>query len=186
MIKVGSYLPVYGGWLPSSGSGKAKAKGIFKYKGKEKLPTYDYVKKVSLRTEKIGLDSLWIPDHMLNPIKDKQAPSPEAGTLATAIAEVTRRVIIVHTTLCEAFRFPAVLAKEAKNNLARITGGHMKVLDRTLDTGLVGSPETVALKIKNLEMIGINNVLLQLTPTLAELRNVKKVLNILRNIDHGL
>ncbi len=57
------------------------------------------------------------------------------------------------------------------------------MLDRTLDTGLVGSPETVAQKIRQLESIGINHVLLQLTPALTELQNVKKVLDVLRKVD---
>ncbi len=69
---------------------------------------------------------------------------------------------------------------DAKRYVTQITGGRMDGLDRTLDTGLVGASETVARKIKQLENIGINHVLLQLTPTLPELQNVKKVLNILR------
>jgi FMNH2-dependent dimethyl sulfone monooxygenase len=293
----------------------------------EEQPTYAYVKRVALEAEKIGVDSLWIPDHMLNPIKGERAPSLEAWTLATAIAEATEKVIIAHTTLCEAFRYPAVLAKqaatlneisngrfwlsigagwfkreyeayglpfyehdervarageaikiikrlwqedsvtfngkyysitngvlepkpepkppvwyagvseasrnlvaeladgwlmrgcnleEAKKNIAdmqqrlkrkgrveiefaipaltfirdtddearkymeRLTGGRKNVLDRTLDTGLIGSPETVAEKIRQLESIGIDHVLLQLTPTLKELQYVKDVLDILR------
>lgn len=65
----------------------------------------------------------------------------------------------------------------------RITGGNKDVLYRTLDTGLVGSPETVVQKIKQLESISINHVLLQFTPTLRELQKVKKVLNVFRKID---
>ncbi len=327
MIKIGIYLPVYGGWFPSRGSGKAQADGAYTIGEEEKPPTYTYVKQVALEAEKIGIDSLWIPDHMLNPIKGERAPSLEAWTLATAIAEATERVIIAHTTLCEAFRHPAVLAKqvttlneisngrfwlsigagwfkreyeayglpfyehdervarareaiqiikrlweednvtfngkyysitssilepkpdpkppiwyagvseasrnlvaeevdgwlmrgcsleEAKRNISdmkerlkrkergtiefaipgltfirdtdeearkyveQVTGGRKNVLDRTLDTGLVGSPETVAKKIKQLENIGMNHVLLQLTPTLTELQNVKELIDILR------
>jgi FMNH2-dependent dimethyl sulfone monooxygenase len=263
---------------------------------------------------------------MLNPIKGEQAPSLEAWTLAVAIAEATKKVIIVHTTLCEAFRYPAILAKqvatlqeisnsrfwlsigagwfkreyeayglpyyrhderverageaikiikrlwsedyvtfkgkyysinngllvpkpdliptvwyagmsessrnlvakemdgwlmggcsleEAKKNIvdmkerlkmegrsklkyaipgltfirdtdedaekyvSQITGGRKEILDRTLDTGLIGSPQTVANKIKQLEGIGINLVLLQISPTLKELQNVKKIIDIL-------
>lgn len=326
-IKVGMYLPIYGGWFPSRGSGMAGAKGTYSEGEGERLPTYNYVKQVALAAEKMGLDSLWIPDHMLNPIKANQAPSLESWTLATAIAEATERVIIAQTTLCEAFRYPAVLAKqaatlheisnnrfwlslgagwfkreyeayglpfyehdkrverakeaiqiikrlwkedrvsfsgkhyslskgslaakpdpippiwyagmseasrnlvaeevdgwlmhgcnleeaeknvadmqerlkrkgrnkiefsipgltfirdtdeEAKRHLEQITGGNKSVLDRTLDTGLVGSPETVAQRIKQLESIGINHILLQLTPALKELKNVKKVLDILK------
>lgn len=329
MIKVGIYLPVYGGWLPIRGNGKAQVGGTYSI-GEEELPSYGYVKQVALEAEKIGIDSLWIPDHMLNPIKGDTAPSLESWTVATAIAEATEKVIIAHTTLCEAFRYPAILAKqaatlneisngrfwlsigagwfkkeydsyglpfyehddridraketiqiikrlweddnvtfngkyysisngflepkpnprppiwyagmseasrnlvaekadgwlmkgcnlekaqkniadmkkrlkkegrnkikfaipgltfirgtdeEAKKYVKQITGGSKGVLDHTMDTGLVGSPETVAQKIKQLESIGINHVLLQLTPTLRELQKVKKVLNVLGKID---
>ena len=318
MIKVGMYLPVYGGWFHHLMGEE------------EKLPTYGYVKQAALKAEKIGIYSLWIPDHMLNPIKGDRAPSLEAWTLATAIAEATERVIIVNTTLCEAFRYPAVLAKqvttlsdissgrfwlsigagwfkqeyeayglpfyehdervdrtkeaiqiikrlweedsvtfsgkyystrnsilepkpdpmppiwyagvseasrnlvaeeadgwlmrecsfeeaqknitdmrerlkkkgrgkiefaipgltfirdtdeEAKKYVEQITGGSKDVAGGALEAGLVGSPETVGQKIKQLESIGINHVLLQLTPTLTELQNVKKVLDVLRKID---
>jgi FMNH2-dependent dimethyl sulfone monooxygenase len=326
-VKIGIYLPVYGGWLPVKKSGKAAADGAY-YRGEsEETPTYQYVKKVALKAEEIGVDSLWIPDHMLNPIKGESAPSLEAWTLATAIAEATERVTIAHTTLCEAFRYPAVLAKmaatlaeisegrfwlsigagwyrreyeayglpfyehdqrverageaieiikklwredrvtfrgnyysitdcilepklepvppvwyagfseasrriiaekadswlmrgcsveEAKSSvedmlrrleekgkqqdfefaipaltfiresdeeaieyMKEITGGRKNVLDRTLDTGLIGSPETIAEKIERFEEIGMNHVLLQLTPTLKELKNVQKLLEVL-------
>lgn len=308
------YLPVYGGWFRN-------------LVGDDEQPTYAYVKKVAVEAEKIGTDSLWIADHLLNPRKDENAPSLEAWTLATAIAEATKKVNISHTTLCEAFRYPAVLAKqaatlseisngrfwlsigagwfkreyeaygllfhdhddrvnrareaiqiikrlwkednvtfkgkyysisdgvlepkpdptppiwyagvseasrnlvseevdgwlmngcsleearkniadmnerlkvkqrakidfaipamtfvrdtdeEAEKELTELTKGDKSVLNRTLDTGLVGSPETVAQKIRELEKIGMNHVLLQPTHTLTELRNVKKILDHLR------
>lgn len=326
MVKIGLYLPVYGGWLPSRDSSRAQIDGMYFVDENEEPPTYEYVKQVAIEAEKIGIHSLWIPDHMLNPIKGEQAPSLEAWTLAVAIAEATKKVIIVHTTLCEAFRYPAILAKqvatlqeisggrfwlsigagwfkreyeayglpyyrhderverageaikiikrlwsedyvtfkgkyysinngllvpkpdpippvwyagmsevsrnlvaeemdgwlmggcsleEAKENIAnmrerlkkkgksdldyaipgltfirdtdedaekyvkQITGGRKEILDRTLDTGLIGSPQTVANKIKQLEQVGINYVLLQISPTLKELQNVKKIIDIL-------
>ena len=42
--------------------------------------------------------------------------------MATALAEATDKVIIAHTTLCGAFRYPAVLAKQGAT-LADISGG---------------------------------------------------------------
>ncbi len=327
MVKIGLYLPVYGGWFPSRKSAKAEVDGVYFEREDERPPTYEYNRQVALEAEKIGIDSLWIPDHLLNPIKGENAPSLEAFTLAVAIAEVTEKVVIAHTTLCEAFRYPAVLAKqaatlaeiskgrfwlslgacwfkrefeayglpfyghddrverageairiikrlwtendvtfrgrfysiengvlepkpdprppiwyagvseasrdlvaeevdgwlmrgcsveeakrnvedmykrldrvgrdkiefaipgmtfirntddEAKKYLESIAGGRRGVLDRTLDTGLVGSPETVARKIEQLEEAGIDHVLLQLTPTLAELPYVEKILEVLR------
>ncbi len=323
MIKIGLYLPVFGGWFRIRGSGDGDSTSL---RENEHPPTYKYVKTVALEAEKIGIHSLWIPDHMLNPIKGEKSPSLEAWTLAVGIAEATSRVIISHTTLCEAFRYPAVLAKQAvtlceisgnrfwlsigagwfkreyeayglpfyphddrvqrafeailiikklfaedrvsfsgryysikdgmlepkpdpippmwyagmseafRNLVAKLadgwlmrgcsidearryvrdmnrrlekegrrdleiaipgmafirdgdeeavehlhwlTGGEKSLLDRTFDTGLVGSPETVADKIRRLEEIGISHVLLQLTPTLEELENVKKVLHLL-------
>ena len=122
MVRIGLYLPVYGGWLPQSGSAKALESGVSFDGDGEHPPTYAYVKRVAVKAEEIGVDSLWIPDHMLNPIKGEKAPSLEAWTLATALAEATDKVIIAHTTLCEAFRYPAVLAKQGAT-LADISGG---------------------------------------------------------------
>jgi len=326
MVKIGLYLPVYGGWLPRRGSAKALESGVtFQGEG-EHFPTYKYLRELALKAQEIGVDSLWIPDHLLNPIKGERAPSLEAWTLATALAEATDRVTIAHTTLCEAFRYPAVLAKqgallaeisqgrfllslgagwfkreyqayglpffsheerierareamtiirrlweeeevtfqgqfysvekgvlepkpsprpsiwyagmshpsrelvadlaegwlmaggtleevevnivdmmerlerrgrdkidfavpglsfirdsdaEAEELVERLTGGNRKILDRTLDTGLVGSPNTVAQKVRALAGKGADHVLFQLTPTLEELTRVEEVLRIL-------
>jgi FMNH2-dependent dimethyl sulfone monooxygenase len=100
-LKIGIYLPIYGGWYPNQ------------VQEEEKLPSFEYVKQVAQEAERIGIDSLWIPDHLLNPIKGEDAPSLEAWTLATAVLEATEKVYVAHTTLCEAFRYPAVLAKSA-------------------------------------------------------------------------
>ena len=99
MLRIGLYLPVFGGW--------------FRIDEKEKAPSYGYMKEIAEEAERIGIDSLWIPDHLLNPMKGDRAPTLEAWTLAAAIAEATENVIISHAVLCEAFRFPAVLAKQA-------------------------------------------------------------------------
>ena len=323
MVKLGVWLPVFGGWLPSRGSNMAQDVGTYATgEEEEKSPTYGYIKQVALEAERIGVDSLWIPDHMLNRIKGDRTPCIESWTLATAIAEVTERVVIAHTTLNEASRYPAVLAKQAtalneisngrfwlsigagsfkrefaayglpfhkhddrvaraqetiqiikrlwevdgvnfsgeyysisngilepkpeprlpiwyaggseasrdlvaeevdgwlmggcsleraqkniidmgerlkkkgrnkiefaipgltvirdtdeaaKKYVEQITGGSKDLLENTLDTGWVGSPETIAQKIKQLESVGINHVLLQLSPTLRELQQVEKV-----------
>ena len=327
MVKVGLYLPVYGGWLPRKDSAKAKASGVSFEEEGEHPPTYAYVREVALKAEEIGVDSLWIPDHLLNPIKGERAPCLEAWTLAVALAEATSRITIAHTTLCEAFRYPGVLAKqgallaeisrgrfilslgagwfrreyqayglpflshderierareamtlvrrlweeeevafhgrfysvdrgilepkplprpplwyagmshpsrelvadmaegwlmaggtledvernildmegrlekrgrdridmavpglafiratdrEAEGLVERVTGGNRKVLDRTLDTGLVGSPRTVAQKVLALADKGAHHVLFQLTPTLEEMDYLKEVVDLVK------
>ena len=327
MVKLGVWLPVFGGWLPRRGSNMAEDVGTYSTgEEEEKPPTYGYIKQVALEAERIGIDSLWIPDHMLNRIKGDRAPCLESWTLATAIAEATERVVIVHTTLNEASRYPAVLAKQAatlheisngrfwlsigagsfkrefaacglpfhkhddrvaraketiriikklwgedgvnfsgkyysisngilepkpeprppiwyaggsevsrnlvaeevdgwlmggcsleraqkniadmgerlekkgrskiefaihgltvirdtdeaaKKYVEQITGGSKDLLESTLNTGWIGSPETVAQKIKQLESIGINHALLQLSPTLRELQQVERILHLL-------
>ena len=82
--RLGLYLPVYGGWLRRAAE-------------HEDPPTYDYVRRVALRAEEMGLHSLWIPDHLLNPIKGAAAPSLEAWTLAAAVAASTTNVVVAHT-----------------------------------------------------------------------------------------
>ncbi|GAJ04395.1 unnamed protein product [marine sediment metagenome] len=45
MIKIGMYLPVYGGWLPIPESGRAQGdQTYFIGEEEEKPPTYSYVK----------------------------------------------------------------------------------------------------------------------------------------------
>lgn len=109
-MKFGIFLPTFGGWFRKSASEQ------------ERQPSYDYVKKVAIKAEEIGIDSLWIPDHLLNPPKGEEAPCLEAWTVASTIAEVTEKVDISHTTICEGFRYPAVLAKQA-STLQEISEG---------------------------------------------------------------
>jgi FMNH2-dependent dimethyl sulfone monooxygenase len=99
MMKFGVYLPIYSGWWRGCTED-------------EKAPEYTYVREAALKAERIGLDFLWIPDHLLNPIKGESAPSLEAWTLAAALSEATSKIHVAHTCICEGFRHPAVLAKQ--------------------------------------------------------------------------
>jgi FMNH2-dependent dimethyl sulfone monooxygenase len=97
-VKLGVYIPVYGGWL----------RGI---DNEDNDPSYDYAEKCALMAEEMGIQSIWVADHMLNPIKGASSGSLEAWTLLTALAAKTKKVELFHTTLCQGFRYPAVLAK---------------------------------------------------------------------------
>lgn len=99
-IKFGIWLPIYGGWLIGASP-------------EEPEISYSYVKKVAQEAEKIGYDSLWVADHLLNPRKGEQFGALEAWTTITAIATETRHIKLGHAVLCQAFRYPAVLAKMA-------------------------------------------------------------------------
>ena len=62
---------------------------------------------------------------MLNPIKGEREPSLEAWTTLTAITALTRKIEVFHTTLCQGFRYPAVLAKMAAT-LDDVSGGRFR------------------------------------------------------------
>lgn len=96
--KLGVYIPVYGGWL----------RGVDE---DERAPSFNYAAETAVKAEEMGIHSIWVPDHMLNPIKGERAKSLEAWTTLTGLAAVTSQVELFHTTLCQAFRYPAVLAK---------------------------------------------------------------------------
>lgn len=110
--KLGIYLPVYGGWVRNAPLEETEV-------------THEYCKKVALRAEKIGIDSLWVPDHLLNPIKGESAKSLEAWTTLTAIASVTEKIELFHTCLCQGFRYPSVLAKMCAS-IAEISKGRFR------------------------------------------------------------
>jgi FMNH2-dependent dimethyl sulfone monooxygenase len=99
-MKIGVWLPIYGGWLINAPI-------------EEPEISYNYVKKVAIEAENLGYDSLWIADHMLNPRKGEQMSALEAWTTLTAVATCTRKVKLGHAVLCQAFRYPAILAKMA-------------------------------------------------------------------------
>lgn len=102
-------MPTFGGWISSA-------------ELEETEITYANVKSAALVAEKIGLDSIWVADHLLNPLKGEQEKCLEAWTTLTALGTETTSVKIAHTTLCQGFRYPAVLAKMA-TTLMEITKG---------------------------------------------------------------
>jgi FMNH2-dependent dimethyl sulfone monooxygenase len=95
--RLGIYIPLYGGWIRGAPP--------------EEEVTYANAKKAALAAEEAGIHSLWVADHLLNPIKGQNQPSLEAWTTLTGLAAVTKRVELFHTTICQGFRYPAVLAK---------------------------------------------------------------------------
>jgi alkanesulfonate monooxygenase SsuD/methylene tetrahydromethanopterin reductase-like flavin-dependent oxidoreductase (luciferase family) len=77
------------------------------------------------RCEELGIDSLWLYDHLYGPgVPDY--PSLEAWTLATALLTNTERIQVGHMVLCNQFRHPAVLAKMA-TTLDQISAGRLQL-----------------------------------------------------------
>jgi alkanesulfonate monooxygenase SsuD/methylene tetrahydromethanopterin reductase-like flavin-dependent oxidoreductase (luciferase family) len=87
--------------------------------------TYSEILHRAQRCDELGIDSLWLYDHLYGPgVPDY--PSMEAWTLATALLSSTERIQVGHMVLCNQFRHPVVLAKMA-TTLDQISGGRLQL-----------------------------------------------------------
>lgn len=77
------------------------------------------------RCEELGIDSLWLYDHLYGPGMPDY-PSMEAWTLATALLSRTDTLRVGHMVLCNQFRHPVTLAKMAAT-LDQISGGRLSL-----------------------------------------------------------
>jgi FMNH2-dependent dimethyl sulfone monooxygenase len=105
-------MPVFGGWLRN-------------VEDEQMEPTWEYVKKLAIRSEEIGFDLALIAELNLNDIKGEQAPSLDAWSTAAALAAVTSKqelMIAVRPT----FHNPALLAKQAAN-IDHISNGRLSL-----------------------------------------------------------
>ena len=108
----GYWLPVFGGWLRN-------------IEDENMDPTWDYVKKLAIRSEDIGFNLALIAELYLNDIKGEEGPSLDAWSTAAALAAVTHKqelMVAVRPT----FHNPAQLAKQAAN-IDHISGGRISL-----------------------------------------------------------
>lgn len=111
-MEYGYWLPVFGGWLRN-----------VEDEGME--PTWDYAKKLAIRSEEIGFSLALIAELYLNDIKGEDAPSLDAWSTAAALAAVTSKqelMVAVRPT----FHNPAQLAKQAAN-IDHISNGRLSL-----------------------------------------------------------
>ena len=87
--------------------------------------TYEQILHRAQRCDELGIDSLWLYDHLYGP-GAPDYPSMEAWTLATALLSRTERIHVGHMVLCNQFRHPAVLAKMA-TTLDQISEGRLQL-----------------------------------------------------------
>jgi alkanesulfonate monooxygenase SsuD/methylene tetrahydromethanopterin reductase-like flavin-dependent oxidoreductase (luciferase family) len=67
----------------------------------------------AIHAEEIGLDSLWICDHLLSRAEDGDVAIHESWTIVSALAASTARIELGQLVMCMTFRNPALLAKMA-------------------------------------------------------------------------
>ena len=91
----------------------------------ERLVRWDELRRMAQAAETVGLDSVWVGDHLLYRSADGPPRGPwEAWSLLAALAAVTRRVEIGPLVACLNFHNPAVLAKAAAT-VDDISGGRL-------------------------------------------------------------
>src|ERR1700692_2930694 len=98
-MRYGFWLPVFGGWLRNVDDEKMEV-------------SWEYVRDLTLRAEKIGYDLTLIAELNLNDIKGVEAPSLDAWSTTAALAAVTNKLELM-VAVRPTFHNPALLAKQA-------------------------------------------------------------------------
>ncbi len=111
-MRFGFWLPVFGGWLRNVPDEGMEA-------------SWEYVRKLALRSEEIGFDVTLLAELNLNDIKGPDAPSLDAWSTAAALAAVTEHLELM-VAVRPNFHNPALLAKRAAN-IDRISGGRLSL-----------------------------------------------------------
>jgi len=91
----------------------------------EWVPRWADIREMARAAEDIGLDSIWVGDHLLYRYEDQPARGPwEAWTQLAAVAAVTERIELGPLVAATSFHNPAMLAKKAAT-LDEISGGRL-------------------------------------------------------------
>jgi len=100
-MRYGFWTPVFGGWLRN-------------VPDEHMAPTWDYVKRLCQRAEKIGYDLTLVAELNLNDIKGTDQPALDAWSTAAALAAVTETLELM-VAVRPNFHQPALFAKQAAN-----------------------------------------------------------------------
>jgi FMNH2-dependent dimethyl sulfone monooxygenase len=103
-------MPVFGGWLRNVPDEGMEA-------------SWDYVRRLTIRSEETGWDLTLIAELNLNDIKGVGAPALDAWSTAAALAAVTERIELM-VAVRPNFHQPALFAKAAAN-IDNISGGRL-------------------------------------------------------------
>lgn len=95
------------------------------YRLNGRLPRWSDLEAMARLAEDIGLDSLWVVDHLLYRTPDGEPEGMwECWSLLAALAAVTRRIQLGTLVLCTNWRNPALIAKMAET-VDEISGGRL-------------------------------------------------------------
>ncbi|HEX2764646.1 MAG TPA: LLM class flavin-dependent oxidoreductase [Allosphingosinicella sp.] len=109
-MRFGYWMPVFGGWLRNIPDEGMEA-------------SWDYVRRLTLRSEETGWDLSLIAELNLNDIKGVEAPALDAWSTAAALAAVTSTLELM-VAVRPNFHQPALFAKQAAN-IDNISGGRL-------------------------------------------------------------
>ncbi len=111
-MRYGFWMPVFGGWLRNVPDERMEA-------------SWDYVKRLTQRAERIGYDLTLIAELNLNDIKGVEQPALDAWSTAAALAAVTEKLELM-VAVRPNFHQPALFAKAAAN-IDRISNGRLSL-----------------------------------------------------------
>jgi len=111
-MRFGYWMPVFGGWLRNIPDEGMDA-------------TWDYVKRLTQRSEETGWDLTLIAELNLNDIKGIGEPALDAWSTAAALAAVTASIELM-VAVRPNFHQPALFAKQAAN-IDNISGGRLSL-----------------------------------------------------------
>ena len=109
-MRFGYWMPVFGGWLRNIRDEGMDA-------------SWDYVRRLTQRSEETGWDLSLIAELNLNDIKGIEEPALDAWSTAAALAAVTEMIELM-VAVRPNFHQPALFAKQAAN-IDNISGGRL-------------------------------------------------------------
>jgi probable F420-dependent oxidoreductase len=89
-----------------------------------KRPTFREIQEMAQAAERVGLDSIWLPDHLLYRFSERGEVFWEVFTMLSALAAVTTRITLGTIVVSTSFRPPALVAKIA-DTIDEISGGRL-------------------------------------------------------------
>lgn len=111
-MRFGYWMPVFGGWLRNVSDEGMEA-------------NWDYVRRLTQRSEQTGWDLSLIAELNLNDIKGVEEPALDAWSTAAALAAVSEKIELM-VAVRPNFHQPALFAKAAAN-IDNIAGGRLSL-----------------------------------------------------------